>query len=948
MSHFFTAGRGRALLALAFAGTVATILALVQANALAAEKSAKPQKPIATSTAYTVGVEPVPAWVVPAKENPNAAVTAAPLRYRVVDEQTRVEDKTSTMYLHVVRVVGDTTGLGPASQIEIEFDPSYQALAFHHVDIVRDGKRTTRLDRKRVQLLQRETQLERRMYDGRVTASMVLDDVRVGDQIDFAYSIRGQNPVFEGRHVSEVRMISLRGPAALYQFRLLAPESRRINVRVGSPDIIQSSTKVERGLRETIFRREGVPQFHVDADAPYAAVLREELQLSEFDDWAEVTSWGVRLFAPATDGGPAVAAKAAEIKASSADPEQQVLAALHFVQADVRYFGTEIGLNSHRPAMPDKVIAQRFGDCKDKVSLLIALLKKLDISAQPVLVSTFMRGRVDQSIASPLAFDHVIARVQVNGKVYDLDATREHQTGTLASRQSVGLGKGLLVAADTKTLTVLPGPFDREQMAVHDIFRIDRFPDGATLESRITYRGDLADAMRESLATGTLPEMQTQLSEPYARAYPKLVPTEPMTVLRSDTDDTVTFVLKFRIPDFWRFPDKRLLVGEMVQWSVIDALRFPNDPQRKDPFTIALPGIFRHVSTVEFAEDVFTTPNTQNVTDGDKHFRLRTTSAVTTRRSEYASELRMTADQVDAADWTAYITQVNKLGARAGASVSVPAMSAAALDKLRLDLREADEQIRANKVRPKTEKQAQALFQLKLRSAQLDAGRLQPNLKAEVLTARGIEYDNLGRYDEGARDFRQALELAPDSAEVLNAAAVNALETEDFVTVMTLTGRVLDRNPGDGEARHSRALAAYFKRDFAAATSELDELLKDQGQVRRGYPLLWLSLASRNGGIDVSRIDAAITEDQLPTEWPRALVDWSRGKLSADAVIASAKSSKESAERLCEAYFYIGEKYLADGDTARAKDYFQKSVDQGITEYLENGSSKRRLASLKH
>ncbi len=951
MIHVPFAGRVHVLLAMALAAACVASPAAEKAPVKGAKESARsapkaPAKSVATSAAYSYSIEPAPAWVVPAQENPNAAVTAAPLRYRVVDDQTKVEDKTATMYSHVVRVVGDTAGLGQASQIEIEFDPSYQTLAFHHFDVVRDGRRSTRLDRKRTQLLQRETQLERRIYDGRVTASMVLDDVRVGDQIDFAYSIRGLNPVFDGRFVSMDWMVSHRGPAALYQFRLLAPESRKIHVRIGSPEI-RSTTKVERGVRETIYRRESVPQFHADPGSPYSVVLRQELQFSEFDDWADVARWGVGLFAPALSGGPAVDAKAAEIKAANAEPEQQLLAALHFVQADVRYFGTEIGLNSHKPALPDKVIEQRFGDCKDKVSLLIALLRRLDIPAQPVLVSTLMRGRVDEMLASPLDFDHVIARVELNGKTHYLDATRGHQTGTLANRGSIGLDKGLVLTADASALTALPSAVDRERMAVHDIFRVPNFAEGATLESRITYRGDLAEAMRESLATHTLADMQTQLSASYARAYPRLTSAEPMTVLRSDTDDAVTFVQKFSIPEFWRFPEQRLLIGDMVHWSVIEALRFPNDTQRHDPFGLPFPGVFRHVSTVEFGEDVYTTPSTQNMNDGDKHFNLRNTAEVGTRRSEYTSELRVTDDQVEPADWGAYTAQVSKLGTRVGVSVSAPALSAAGLDKLRAELRDIDDRVRAQKLTPKTQTQFQSIVKLRVLSAQLAAGRLQPNIRAQVLTARGIHYDNLGRYDDAARDFKLALELAPDVPETLNGAAVNALQVKDYAGVMTLTGKVLARNPSDTEARNTRALAAYFSRDFAAARSDLDELLKDRAQVRRGYPLVWLSLASRNGGIDVSKSHESITDDQLPTEWPRALVDWSRGKASVDAVIAAAKSGSASAERLCEAYFYIGEKYLAEGDTARAKEFFQKAVDQGVTEFIEDGSSRQRLASLK-
>ncbi|RQP23031.1 DUF3857 domain-containing protein [Piscinibacter terrae] len=941
MTHVSPAGRIRLL---------AAVLGLATCFATVAADKAKPAQPaarsVATSTAFSYSVEPAPAWVVPAKENPNAAVTAAPLRYRVVDDQTRIEGSTAHMYSHVVRVVGDTAGLSQASQIEIEFDPSYQTLALHHVDIVREGRRSTRLDRKRIQLLQRETQLERRIYDGRVTASMVLDDVRVGDQVDFAYSIRGLNPVFGGRFVSMEWMISHRGPAALYQYRLLAPESRKIQHRTMSPEI-QVSSKVDRGMRETVFRREAVPQFHADPGSPYGVVLKQEVQFSEFDDWADVARWGLALFTPSLEGGAAVERKAAEIKAASGDPQQQLLAALRFVQADVRYFGTEIGLNSHKPALPDKVIEQRFGDCKDKVSLLVALLRKLDIAAQPVLVSTLMRGHVDEVIASPLAFDHVIARVDLQGRTYYLDATRGHQSGTLDKRQSAGLEKGLLVASGTQSITTLPSVVEQQRMSVHDIFRVKRFADGASLEARITYRGDLAESMRESLATRNVSEIQTQLGTAYARAYPKLATEAPMEVLRSDTDDAVTFVLHFAIPEFWRFPEQRALVGDIVHWSVIEALRFPNDTQRRDPFSIAFPGRFTHVSTVEFGDDVYATPSTQTMNDGDSHFNLRNTAEIGARRSEYTSELRVMADQVDPRDWPAYTTLVGKMGPRVGVSVSSPALPLAAVEDLRRELRDIDEQVRSQKLKPKTQTQFQSMVKARVLSAQLDAGRLAPNLKAQALTARGIQYDNLGRYAEAAQDFKLALELAPDVPETLNGAAVNALQLKDYAVVMTLTGKVLARNPSDTEARNTRAVAAYFNRDYAAAMNDFDELLKDRAQVRRGYPLVWLALASRSGGIEMPKGSEAIPDEQLPSEWPRPLVDWARGKASVDAVIASAKAGGSAAERLCEAYFYIGERYLAEGDTARAREFFQKSVDQGVTEFIEDGSSRLRLASLK-
>jgi len=64
-----------------------------------------------------------------------------------------------------------------------------------------------------------------------------------------------------------------------------------------------------------------------------------------------------------------------------------------------------------------------------------------------------------------------------------------------------------------------------------------------------------------------------------------------------------------------------------------------------------------------------------------------------------------------------------------------------------------------------------------------------------------------------------------------------------------------------------------------------------------------------------------------------------------DSAVQSAKSGTPANERLCEAYFYLGEGYLADGDIRRAREYFQKSIDQGVTEFYEDGAARGELVA---
>lgn len=937
------------LLALVCGSTVGAQPAAPQAKAkavpVAAGKArAKPAPAPAEAPRFNYGVSPVPAWVVPAQEPTGAAVERAPMHYRVIDEQVLVEPASSWRYTHVVRVANDAAGLAQASQIEIEFDPSIQTLALHHLDVVRDGRRIGKIDRKRIQLLQRETQLERAMYDGRVTLSVVLDDVRVGDQIDWAYSVRGANPVFDGKFVHLAWLGSHRGPTAVSQVRLLAPRERAIQARAGSDDV-QVQSRDLGALRETVFRRESVPQLRSDDGAPYGITLRQQVQFSEYADWGEVARWGEALFAFG-DTGPLVEQKVAEIKAQSPDRAAQLLAALQFTQRDVRYFGTEIGTSTHRPAAPGQVMEQRFGDCKDKVRLLAALLRRLDIAATPVLVSSVLRSDVAQMLPSPLAFDHVIARVDLDGTPYWLDGTRSHQTGSLPNRQSHGFGRGLPLAGGTTALAALPAPYDVERVNVKDTIRITRFAADPLMESRVTYRGDLADAFREAVATRGLRDIAAALAAPYLKTYPRLKALAPARMEASEQDDALTFVQEFAIPEFWRFPEQRALGADLVHWGVVDALVAPKSETRRDPLSFSFPGVYRHAIVLEYPEDVFAQPASQRLDGGDAHFSLTTGYEVERRRAEYFAEVRLGVDQVEPQDWPAYTAKLTELMPRLGISFGVPAMAPGRIDALTQELRTAAEAMRTGRLKLATQNQVQAHLKALVLSAQIAAGRLPPTLEAQALTARGIEYDHLGRLDDAGSDFTRALSLAPEAVPTQNAAAVNAKLRGEFDRAIELSTRILDRTPRDGEALTTRAQARYFKKDLPAARADLQTLLKDRSAVRRGYPLLWLSLALRSDGQDPAGLEAAYPWDQLTSDWPRPLIDMAVGKTSADSVIVAAKAAKNPAESLCEAYFYIGEKYFAEGNLKRATEFWRKSVDQGVIEYTEHRAAVLRLGAV--
>ena len=73
--------------------------------------------------------------------------------------------------------------------------------------------------------------------------------------------------------------------------------------------------------------------------------------------------------------------------------------------------GLEFGIHGYKPYKVTQVLARRFGDCKDKASLLIALLREVGVDAELVLVRTRRGGRLDPEPASLAVFDHAIVYV---------------------------------------------------------------------------------------------------------------------------------------------------------------------------------------------------------------------------------------------------------------------------------------------------------------------------------------------------------------------------------------------------------------------------------------------------------------------------------------------------------------------------------------------------------
>ncbi len=116
--------------------------------------------------------------------------------------------------------------------------------------------------------------------------------------------------------------------------------------------------------------------------------------------------------------------KTQELVADKESVEEKIKAIYEYVAGQIRYVAIELGLGAYEPTSAIDVFTYKYGDCKDKTTLLIAMLRHIGVTAYQVLVSPAPNRSVNLAIPSIAQFSHVITAVPLdNGDYLWLDPT---------------------------------------------------------------------------------------------------------------------------------------------------------------------------------------------------------------------------------------------------------------------------------------------------------------------------------------------------------------------------------------------------------------------------------------------------------------------------------------------------------------------------------------------
>jgi hypothetical protein len=222
---------------------------------------------------------------------------------------------------------------------------------------------------------------------------------------------------------------------------------------------------------------------------------------NSFASWRDMGVWYRNLTSTQLAASPEIKQQVATLSATATTPLAKIKALADFVQQDIRYVGIELGIGGWQPHPAADIFAHRYGDCKDKATLLAAMLHEIGIDSYYVVINS-RRGVV--SAATPAhvgGFDHAIIAIKLPEGLSDpsLVATMDHPklgkilffdpTNDLTPFGQIGgylqANYGLLVMADGGELVQLP----QEPPAMNGIERTAKL----TLDASGTLRGDVEE-----------------------------------------------------------------------------------------------------------------------------------------------------------------------------------------------------------------------------------------------------------------------------------------------------------------------------------------------------------------------------------------------------------------------------------------------------------------------
>jgi len=249
-----------------------------------------------------------------------------------------------------------------------------------------------------------------------------------GSIIDYMVVREEKKPTIEGKFSSHYYFQEF-SPTLTSRYKVIIPKG--INLKyffLNPPKDVQLSPKIipEEGKEIYIWEYKNIPQIIREDSMPPFDEVAFSIMVTNMGSWEEFSHWWRKNIEGKTAPNRAIKEKVAELTKNLSTFEEKLEAIFDYVKREIRYVSIDLGKSGYEPAPAPEVFENKYGDCKDKSTLLISMLKAAGINAHYVLIPTNDMGNLVKDFPYPFQFNHCIASVEREGGYHFIDPVAEN------------------------------------------------------------------------------------------------------------------------------------------------------------------------------------------------------------------------------------------------------------------------------------------------------------------------------------------------------------------------------------------------------------------------------------------------------------------------------------------------------------------------------------------
>jgi transglutaminase-like putative cysteine protease len=335
-----------------------------------------------------------------------------------------------------------------------------------------------------------------------------------------------------------------------------------------------------------------------------------------FASWTDVALWFGQISASSMRSSPELQAKVQQLVPPSNAADDKIRTFSVFVQKEVRYVAIEIGIGGYQPHAASSTLSNKYGDCKDKATLLTVMLREAGIQSYPVLVHS-SRGLTRPEFPSPYQFNHMIVAIGVAANSQYESAPAAADEGALgrllffdptAETYPVGIlhdalqgSQGLILAGDQTRMVTLPmASAEASKLQLASDLKLES--DGTVAGTvTLTYTGSWAARMRNELAEMNRREKGKKLEELLVGMQG--TPTVTRSFITDENDISKPLVLRYelRSSGYAETAGRLMLLRLGVLGPMADSqsiAKAVNTETRRLPIELVQTGVYSEVNTI--------------------------------------------------------------------------------------------------------------------------------------------------------------------------------------------------------------------------------------------------------------------------------------------------------------------------------------------------------------